>query len=145
MIGCCICKSFAFRMKSRALFGWIVSGFVSFVSITLQGSTVEDALVGGSLTGGTGGGEGAPFASNVATSNDKSVVPGLSLGRATTWEGSRACDALSDPFIQDPIPHEDWQIVHFEDGSLQWVVIPEPAAMLLGSMGFLLILRRRRP
>ena len=131
-------------MKSRALFGCFFLGLVSFVSVTLRGSTVEMVLVGGNFAGGTNGRGVDPFASNVAASTDKSMGPGLRLGWATTWDGFRACDAVSDPSIQDPIAHEDWQIVHFEDGSLQWVVIPEPAAMLLGSMGFLLILRRRR-
>lgn len=131
-------------MKSRALFGWFVLGFVSFVSVTLQGSTAEKALVGGILGGGIDGGGVASCASNVATSNGKSMVIGLTLGRATTWDGSRACDPVSDPSNRDRFARKDGQIFHFQDGNLQLVVIPEPAAMLLGGMGILLIFRRRR-
>jgi hypothetical protein len=33
----------------------------------------------------------------------------------------------------------------FQNGSLQVVVIPEPRAALLGGLGVLMLLRRRRP
>lgn len=37
------------------------------------------------------------------------------------------------------------RFAYFEDGSLQVVVIPEPGSSLLGALGALLLLRRRRP
>jgi autotransporter-associated beta strand protein len=83
-------------MKSRALFGWIVSGFVSFVSITLQGSTVEKIAIGTSLTDAASWGGSVPGASDIATWNSGSLGAGLALDSSVSWQGIRISGALSD-------------------------------------------------
>jgi autotransporter-associated beta strand protein len=83
-------------MKSRALFGWFVSGFVSFVSVTLQGSTVDKAATGSTLTDAASWGGSVPGASDVVNWSSGSLGAGLVLNDAASWQGIRISGALSD-------------------------------------------------
>jgi len=57
--------------------------------------------------------------------------------------GAGVFDALNNR-INDPYDIGGGRSAYFKEGSLQLVVIPEPRAALLGGLGLLMLLRRRR-
>ena len=72
-------------------------------------------------------------------------VETIPQGTYTILEGSNISTAnIANLGLENAFTRGDGRQVYFQSGSLQLVVIPEPAAMLLGSMGLLTILRRRR-
>ena len=58
--------------------------------------------------------------------------------------GAGVFDGLSHNSLAEAYNVGFGQTAYFQDGSLQLVVIPEPRAALLGGLGLLALLRRRR-
>jgi autotransporter-associated beta strand protein len=58
--------------------------------------------------------------------------------------GTGVFAGLSNNSLANAYDFGDGRSAYFQDGSLQLVVIPEPRAALLGSLGMLMLLRRRR-
>ncbi|MEY3895167.1 MAG: hypothetical protein RLZZ214_686, partial [Verrucomicrobiota bacterium] len=62
----------------------------------------------------------------------------------TLLNGSVNLAGLQNVGIGNAYERGDGKLAYFQSGSLQVVVIPEPSAALLGGLGMLALLRRRR-
>ena len=65
-------------------------------------------------------------------------------GTYTLINGSLNTANLGNLGLENAYDIDGSRTAYFQSGSLQLVVIPEPRAALLGGLGLLLLLRRRR-
>lgn len=117
----------------------LISGSLDFNSLaTLSIVDLLDPLaIAGSVTFGSGFGF-----DNLLGFDVEAVAPGT----YTLLSGSGFdLTGVQNVGIDNAYERGDGKLAYFQDGSLQVVVIPEPdAALLVGSLGMLVLLRRRR-
>ena len=114
-----------------------IGGSLHFDSLaTLRIVDLLDSLtVGGGVSFGSGFGFG-----NLAGFDIETVTPGT----YNLLNGAVNLTGLQNVGLGNAYERGDGKLAYFQSGSLQVVVIPEPSAALLGGLGMLALLRRRR-
>jgi autotransporter-associated beta strand protein len=135
-----------------------ISGFLGNTAVTVG----SGATIGG--TGSIGGSLNLDAGSTLDTTSGTLTVAGLvsfdsfgfgnlvgfdvhtaDVGTYTLMSGSNFnFTNVSNFGLENALDLGGGKSAYFENGSLQVVVIPEPAAALLGGLGMLVLLRRRR-